>query len=120
MKFQFYMAGCLAILLAACSAPQTGPEAGRALVDVSAASMGGWAALDAIKSQEILTGGADWEPLQALAPAADARQMNTFGQTTLVDYEKKRLRITFDAVRVYPSTAPVKFTEVIDGDVGLL
>ena len=120
MKFQFYIAGCLAILLAACSAPQTGPEAGRALVDVSAASMGGWAALDAIKSQEILTGGADWEPLQALAPAADARQMNTFGQTTLVDYEKKRLRITFDAVRVYPSTAPVKFTEVIDGDVGLL
>src|SRR5262249_16334286 len=49
-----------------------------------------------------------------------ARQMNTFVQTTVVDYDKKRVRIVFDAMRVYPSTQPVKFTEVIDGDVGML
>ena len=113
-------AGCLAVLLAGCSAPATGPQAGRALVDKAAAAMGGWASLDAIKAQEFVTGGADWEPLQSLAPDANPRQMNTFSQTTLVDYEKKRMRITFDAVRVYPSTQPVKFAEVIDGDVGML
>src|SRR5262249_13101206 len=90
------------------------------LVDLAAASMGGWAALDGIKAQEIVTAGADWEPLQSLAPDAESRQMNTFKQTTLIDYENQRVRITFNAVRVYPSTQPVKFTEVIDGDAGML
>jgi glyoxylase-like metal-dependent hydrolase (beta-lactamase superfamily II) len=114
------LTGCLVVQLAGCSANDMGPAAGRALVDVSAAAMGGWPAMDAVKVQEIVTTGSDWEPLQSLAPGGDPRQMNTFTQTTLADYEKQRLRITFDATRVYPAPGPVKFTEVISGDVGML
>jgi glyoxylase-like metal-dependent hydrolase (beta-lactamase superfamily II) len=111
----------LLMLLSACSsAPPTGPEAAKALIEESAAAMGGWAALDAVKSQEILVGGGDWEPMQAVEPTGDPRTINTFGQSTVVDFEKNRMRLTFDAIRVYPNRAPVKFAEVIEGDAGML
>src|SRR5262245_21147680 len=113
--------GVLVVLTGACSSsPTVGPEAGKTLVEEAAASMGGWAALDAIKSQELITGGADWESLQAVSLESDARQLNTFGQTVMVDFEKKRMRINFDAARVYPFPQPVKFTEVNDGDAAML
>src|SRR2546426_3390390 len=111
----------LLMLLSACSsAPPTGPEAAKALIDEAAAAMGGWAMLDAVKSQEILVGGGDWEPMQAVDPNGEPRTINTFGQSTIVDFEKNRMRLTFDAIRVYPTRAPVKFAEVIDGDAGML
>jgi glyoxylase-like metal-dependent hydrolase (beta-lactamase superfamily II) len=111
----------LVMFLTACSSPPAvGPDAGRALIEEAAGAMGGWAAMDAVKSQEILTGGTDWEPLQAVDPEGEPRQINTFGQTVLVDYEKKRMRLTFDALRTYPTQAPVKFVEVIEGDAGML
>jgi glyoxylase-like metal-dependent hydrolase (beta-lactamase superfamily II) len=111
----------LLMLLSACSsAPPTGPEAGRALIEESAAAMGGWAAMDAVKSQEILTGGGDLEPMQAIEPNGEARAINQFGQSVVVDYEKNRMRLTFDAMRVYPSRLALKFAEVIDGDAGML
>src|SRR5215471_15242268 len=94
----------LLLVLSACSsAPPTGPAAARALIDESAAAMGGWAMLDSIKSQEIITGGNDVEPMQALAPTGDPRLINNFGQTILVDYEKNRMRLSFDAIREYPA-----------------
>ena len=102
------------------SPPPTGPDAGRALLEEAAASMGGWAALDAVKSQEIRTGGVDWEPGQSVDPKGEPRQVNTFGQIVLADYDKKRMRLTFDALRTYPTPAPIKFVEVIDGDLGML
>src|SRR5262245_7428573 len=121
MKIRFgIVMGLVFFLASACSSSPTGSEAGRDLVNEAAAAMGGWAALDAIKSQEIIADGADWEPLQAVALDADSRQVNNFKQTTVVDFEKKRMRLTFDAVRVYPAPGPVKFTEVIDGDVAML
>jgi len=120
MKTDLRWALAFVVLLVGCSTPPAGPEAGKALVEQAAASMGGWTALEGIKTQEIVSGGADWEPLQSLAPDAPPRQMNTFTQTTLVDYEKKQLRVTFDAVRVYPSTQPVKFVEVMDAQAGML
>ena len=110
-----------ALLLASCSTPQpVGPEAGRAMIDEAAMAMGGWAALDSIKSQEIISEGGDWEPLQAIEPGGEARIINTFLQTTLVDLEKKRMRLSFNANRVYPGPLNLKFNEVIDGDVGML
>src|SRR5437867_1739080 len=112
--------GLLTLLSACSTATPTGPEAARALVEESAAAMGGWAALDAVKSQEILTGGGEWEPMQAVEPTGEARAINTFGQSLVADFEKNRFRLTFDAIRVYPNRSPVKFAEVIDGDTGML
>jgi glyoxylase-like metal-dependent hydrolase (beta-lactamase superfamily II) len=111
----------LLMVLSACSsAPTTGPAAARALIDESAAAMGGWAALDAVKSQEILTGGSDVEPLQAVEPGGEPRIINQFGQTIVADYEKNRMRLSFDAIREYPSRQPVRFVEVINGDAGMV
>jgi glyoxylase-like metal-dependent hydrolase (beta-lactamase superfamily II) len=111
----------LLMVLSACSpAPPTGPDAARTLIDESAASMGGWAAMDAVKSQEIITAGADWEPMQAVKPGGEPRTINRFSQGIIADFESKRARITFDAIREYPNTQPVKFVEVIDGDTGML
>src|ERR1041385_3547970 len=112
----------LLIALSACSsAPPAGPAAAKALIDESAASIGGWAVLDSIKSQEIVTGGADVEPLQAMDPSGQPpRLINNFGQTITVDYEKNRMRLSFDAVREYPAKNPLKFVEVIDGNAGML
>ena len=111
----------LLMVLSACSsAPPTGSAAARALIDESAAAMGGWAMLDSIKSQEILTGGNDVEPMQALAVTGEPRLINNYGQTILVDYEKNRMRLSFDAIREYPARNPVKFVEVIEGDAGML
>lgn len=111
----------LVALLSACSsAPATGPEAARALIEESAAAMGGWPALDAVKSQEILTGGGDLEPMQAVEPNGEARAINQFGQGVLVNFERNQMRLTFDSMRVYPNRLLLKFAEVIDGDAGML
>ncbi len=110
----------LMVLFGCSSAPPTGPAGARALIDESAAAMGGWSVLDSVKSQEIITGGSDVEPLQAVNPTGEPRLINNYGQTILVDYEKNRMRLSFDAVREYPAKQPVKFVEVIEGDAGML
>src|SRR5262245_42791857 len=111
----------LVILLSACSSAQpTGPDAARALIDESAAAMGGWAAINAVKSHEIITAGADLEPMQAVKPDGEPRTINRFSQGIIVDFDKERMRLTFDAIREYPNTQPVKFVEVINGEAGML
>jgi len=81
----------LLMLLSACSsATPSGPAAGRTLVDDAAAAMGGWQVLDSVKSQEIITGGSDVEPLQAVEPTGQPRVINQFGQNIVVDFEKGR------------------------------
>ncbi len=117
----FAIVVALLLLLSACSSAQPmGPDAARALIDESAAAMGGWAALDAVKSHEIITAGGDLEPMQAVKPDGEPRVINRFSQGIIVDFEKQRMRITFDGIREYPNTQPVKFVEVIEGDTGML
>jgi glyoxylase-like metal-dependent hydrolase (beta-lactamase superfamily II) len=103
------------------SPPATGPDAAKKLIEESATAMGGWTNIDAVKVQELLTGGVDWEPMQSIEPnSAQPIQVDTFGQAILADLEKNRFRLTHDGKRSYPTPLPVKFTEVIDGDVGML
>lgn len=111
----------LLMLLSACSSSSPmGLDAARTLIDESAAAMGGWSALDAIKSQEIIAQGGDLEPMQAVRPDGEARVINRFSQNVTYDFEKQRMRLSFDAIRDYPNTLPVKFVEVIDGEGGML
>jgi hypothetical protein len=117
----FAIAIALLMLLSACATSQPmGPDAARALIDESAAAMGGWAALDAVKSHEVITQGYDWEPMQAVKPNGEPRAINRFSQGIIFDIEKQRARITFDGIREYPNTLPLKFVEVIEGDTGML
>ena len=117
----FVIAFVLLMLLSACSAPApSGRDAARALIDESAAAMGGWAAMDAVKVQQIITAGGDFEPMQAVKPNGEPRVINRFSQGIIYDFENKRMRLTMDSIREYPNTQPVKFTEVIEGDTGML
>src|SRR5438093_5748578 len=117
----FAIALTLLMFLSACSsAAPTGPAAGRALIDEAAVAMGGWAVLDSVKSQEIITGGGDVEPLQAVEPTGQPRVINQFGQNIIADVERTRMRLCFDATREYPARGPVKFVEVLDGDGAML
>jgi glyoxylase-like metal-dependent hydrolase (beta-lactamase superfamily II) len=117
----FVIVVALLMLLSACSSAQpTGPDAARALLDEAAASMGGWPALDAVKTQEIITIGNDFEPMQAVKPGGEARTINRFSQSAVYDFDKSRMRLSFDAIREYPNTQPVKFLEIINGDTGML
>jgi len=117
----FAIALTLLMFLSACSsAAPTGPAAGRTLIDEAAAAMGGWTALDSVKSEEIITGGADVEPLQAVEPTGQPRVINQFGQDIVADFAKNRMRLSFDAIREYPSRQPVKFVEIVDSDGGMV
>jgi glyoxylase-like metal-dependent hydrolase (beta-lactamase superfamily II) len=73
-----------------------------------------------VKTQEVISEGGSWEPMQAIEPDGEPRIINTFLQTTRFDYEKRRLRIDFNANRAYPAPLNFKFTEVVDGDVAML
>jgi glyoxylase-like metal-dependent hydrolase (beta-lactamase superfamily II) len=112
--------GLLMLLSACSSASPTGPDAARTLIDESAASMGGWDALNAVKAQELVMIGGDFEPMQAVTPNGDPRVINRFSENLVADFDKGRMRLTFDAIREYPNTLPIKFTEVIEGDAGML
>ena len=113
--------GLLTFLIScAPAAPPTGPDAAKALIEQSATAMGGWANIDAVKSQEMLTGGADWEPMQSIDPKADPVQTDLFGITILADLEKNRFRVTSDGKRTYPTPVAVKFTEVITPEASML
>ncbi len=106
--------------LAACAPePALGPEAGQALLDEVAESMGGWETLTAIERQELVTQGNDFSPLQATEPGA-VFQANGFGQSTLIDYSGPSIRVEFDGERTPPATASIVFAETIDGDAGAL
>ena len=85
----FVIAFVLLMLLSACSAPApSGRDAARALIDESAAAMGGWAAMDAVKVQQIITAGGDFEPMQAVKPNGEPRVINRFSQGRMMSRVK--------------------------------
>src|SRR5205823_13691777 len=89
--FMFAIVFALLMLLSACSsAPPMGPDAARALIDESAAAMGGWGAMGAVKVQQIITVGGDLEPMQAVKPEGEARAINRISQSINQDFENKR------------------------------
>src|SRR5215475_10530169 len=106
--FMFVIAFVLLLLLSACSSPApSGPDAARALIDESAAAMGGWAAMDAVKVQQIITTGGDFEPMQAVKPNGEPPVTERFSQDIIYDFENKRIQLTVNSIRQYPNTQPV-------------
>jgi len=120
MKFLFSAPlGLLLCLAVGCSGPQTGEPAARAALEASAEAMGGWDALRGVRSQRIVSQGSDWEPLQAMAPG-DPLQVTNFSSVLAVDFAQPSARIEYRSDILYPREFPNAFTEVIQGEVGLL
>src|SRR3989442_11500987 len=111
----------LLMFLSACSSEApTGPAAGRTLIDEGAEGMGSWTAVDYVKSKEIIAGGAGVEPWEAVKPTGQPRVNNQFGKDSLPDFEKNRIRLSFAAIREYPSRQPVKLVEIVESDGGMV
>jgi glyoxylase-like metal-dependent hydrolase (beta-lactamase superfamily II) len=106
-------------VLVGCSRPQTGEAGARRALDDAADAVGGWDALRAVQSQRITAEGTSWEPMQGLQPG-ETRQVNTFSETMTVDFGRRALRIAFTGQRTYPASGPLIFTEIVDGQNGVL
>jgi len=106
-------------LMAGCSRPQTGEAGARAALDDAAEVMGGWEALRAVQSQRIVSNGTSFEPTQGLRPG-QSREVNTFSETVTVDFGRSAMRIDFKGQRTYPASGPLEFTEVFEGQNGML
>jgi hypothetical protein len=83
-------------------------------------SYGGWSALDGVTAQEIRPPAASTGSHFSNRLRLSRVRSIFFDQTLLVDYSAKRMRLTFNASRTYPTPAPVSFVEVIDGNDGML
>ena len=110
---------CLAV---GCSGPQTGEPAARAALDASAEAMGGWDALRGVLSQRIVSQGSDFEPLQSMAPG-EPLHVNNFRNVLTVtfnDLAQPSVRTEFQADILFPREFPVAYTEVMQGNAGML
>src|SRR5437773_10756482 len=96
----FVIAFVLLMLLSACSATApSGRDAARALIGESGAAMGGWAAMDAVKVQQIIMAGGDRAPMQAVKPNRERRVTNRLRQGIVYDFEYQWMRPCIDSIR---------------------
>lgn len=109
-----------AAVLIGCAPEDAPPPSSDALLDEVAGALGGWEALEGAERLEVATEGRDEEPLQASRPGVDGHQINTFQQTLLVDFSGPSLRLDFDGERTWPAPAPIRFSEVVNGDAAML
>lgn len=92
----------------------------KALLQETARAMGGLNALRSLKTQVVESQGQQFEPEQALRPGGQPRRVADFHYTLTRDLTKPRLRIEWDGKTFYPRETPLRYIEVIDGELGLL
>lgn len=92
----------------------------RALLREAAQAMGGVKAVRALKTQVVVSEGQQFEPEQAMRPGGQARHVGDFRYTLTREIAKPRLRLDWEGKTFYPREGPVRYLEIIDGDVGLL
>lgn len=120
MQRMWILASAALLLLSACaSEPPTGPEAGVELLDEMVLTMGGWDVLAMVEGQELVSEGTEWEPHQATRPGLE-QELNIFNKSLIADFSGPSIRLQFNGTRSYPTPGPVRFTDVIDGDVGAI
>lgn len=114
----------LALLLPILWAEQTPVRAqsrkAKAILEETAQAMSGLKALRALKNQVIESEGQQFEPEQATRPGGQPRHVANFRYVLTRDLTKPSLRLQWEGKTFYPREAPLRYTEVIDGEVGLL
>jgi glyoxylase-like metal-dependent hydrolase (beta-lactamase superfamily II) len=90
-------------------------------LDSAVLAMGGSEALLAIKSQRIVSHGESFEPEQTVQPGAEVpRKVSTFTCTLLRDLNSGKVRYEWQRQSLYPFTLTWKYTEIINGDEGVI
>jgi glyoxylase-like metal-dependent hydrolase (beta-lactamase superfamily II) len=92
----------------------------RAILEQTAQTMGGLKKLYALKNQVVESEGQQFEPEQALRAGGQPRHVADFRYRLTRDITKPRLRLEWDGRTFYPRGSPVRYIEIIDGNVGML
>ncbi len=91
-----------------------------AILEETAQAMGGLKTLHALKNQVVESEGQQFEPEQALRPGGQPRHVADYRLRLTRDITKPRLRLEWDGKTFYPRESPVRYLEIVDGDVGML
>ena len=97
----------------------TGSQTVLSILDEAAAAMGGWTALQSIRSVHLDSEGQDWEPLQA-HDIGGTVDVSTFRVATDLDLTAGASRVQMDAEVVYPWPHRVSYIEITDAEAGML
>jgi glyoxylase-like metal-dependent hydrolase (beta-lactamase superfamily II) len=96
-----------------------GTQTALSILDEAAAAIGGWTALQSIKSVHLESEGQDWEPWQA-HDIGGTVDVSTFRSATDLDLGAGASRVEMDAAVVYPWPHRVAYIEITDADAGML
>src|SRR5260370_14194228 len=88
------------------------------ILDEAAAAIGGWTALQTIKSVHLESEGQDWEPWQAYDIGGTV-DVSTFRIATDLDLGAGASRVEMDAEVVYPWPHRVAYIEITDAEAGI-
>ena len=89
------------------------------ILDEAAAAIGGWTALQSIRSVHLDSEGQDWEPWQAYDIGGTV-DVSTFRIATDLDLAAGASRVEMDAEVVYPWPHRVAYVEITDAEAGML
>ncbi len=110
----------LLVLGVATIRPQAQSGEATAILEETARAMGGLQALRGLTNQVLEGSGQQFEPEQALRPRGQARHVADFRYTLTREIASPRVRLEWNGRTFYPREGPVRYLEIIDGDVGLL
>jgi hypothetical protein len=96
-----------------------GSQTVHSILDEAAAAVGGWAALQSIRSVHLDSEGQDWEPWQAYDIGGTV-DVSTFRIVTDLDLGAGASRVEMDAEVVYPWPHRVAYIEISDAEAGML
>jgi glyoxylase-like metal-dependent hydrolase (beta-lactamase superfamily II) len=96
-----------------------GSQTTLSVLDEAAASIGGWTALQSIRSVNLDSEGQDWEPWQAYDVGGTV-DVSTFRVATDLDLGAGTSRVEMDAEVVYPWPHRVAYVEITDAEAGTL
>ena len=94
-------------------------QSAQALIRETAKTMGGIAALRAIKNQVVESEGKQFDSSSTPRPLGPTRQISTFRSSLTRDLTQPRLRLEWES-RNSARGETIRFVEVIDGSAGLL
>jgi glyoxylase-like metal-dependent hydrolase (beta-lactamase superfamily II) len=89
------------------------------ILDEAAAAIGGWTALQSIRSVHWDSEGQDWEPWQAY-DIGGKLDVSTFRVSTDLDLGARMSRVEMDAAVTYPWPHRVAYIEITDTEGGML
>ena len=119
-RFLVMPAVVLALALAGCGGGGGGSGGQTATLQSTTQALGGEAAIQDLTTQRIVASGHWFEPEQTFQPGDLPLAVSTFSYTLNQDFAGDRFRFDWNREVTYPFVQSQAYTEVIDGNLGLV